>query len=112
MTRLILVLLLGVLAWKVFDHHQSRRAYAAPAPIAAPFAEALLVEPVTPVARRAPAPEAATSAYRCDGRTSCTQMRSCEEATFFLQNCPGTKMDGDGDGIPCERQHCQRPDSW
>ena len=45
--------------------------------------------------------------YRCDGRTMCSQMTSCEEATFFLRNCPGTKMDGNGDGIPCERQWCR-----
>ncbi len=44
--------------------------------------------------------------YRCDGRTYCSQMNSCEEATWFLKNCPGTKMDGDNDGIPCERQWC------
>jgi len=47
-----------------------------------------------------------TSSFRCDGRTHCSQMTSCEEAKFFLKNCPGTKMDGDGDGIPCEQQWC------
>ena len=50
---------------------------------------------------------AATTQYRCDGRTHCSQMTSCEEARFFLDNCPGTAMDGDGDGIPCEKQWCQ-----
>lgn len=45
--------------------------------------------------------------YTCDGRTHCSQMTSCEEATFFLQNCPGTKMDGNQDGIPCEKQWCK-----
>lgn len=45
--------------------------------------------------------------YRCDGRTYCSQMTSCNEAKFFLRNCPGTKMDGDNDGVPCERQWCQ-----
>ncbi|HHW2842251.1 TPA: excalibur calcium-binding domain-containing protein [Pseudomonas aeruginosa] len=45
--------------------------------------------------------------YRCDGRTHCSQMRSCEEATFFLNNCPGTKMDGNQDGVPCEQQWCR-----
>ena len=35
-----------------------------------------------------------TAKYKCDGRTYCSQMTSCEEATFFLQNCPGVKMDG------------------
>ena len=44
--------------------------------------------------------------YKCNGRQHCSQMRSCEEATFFIRNCPNTKMDGDGDGIPCERQWC------
>ena len=47
------------------------------------------------------------SAFTCDGRTQCSQMTSCAEATFFLKNCPGTKMDGDNNGIPCERQWCK-----
>ncbi len=42
--------------------------------------------------------------FRCDGRQHCSQMRSKAEAVFFLHNCPDTKMDGDGDGDPCERQ--------
>ncbi|MBV7434949.1 excalibur calcium-binding domain-containing protein [Cardiobacteriaceae bacterium TAE3-ERU3] len=33
-------------------------------------------------------------------------MRSCDEAKYFIRHCPNTKMDGDGDGIPCERQLC------
>ncbi|MBP9634088.1 MAG: excalibur calcium-binding domain-containing protein [Nitrospira sp.] len=49
----------------------------------------------------------ATVQYRCDGRTHCSQMTSCEEAKYFLDNCPGTTMDGDNDGIPCEKQWCQ-----
>lgn len=44
------------------------------------------------------------SRFHCDGRTHCSQMNSYEEALFFLKNCPETQMDGDGDGIPCERQ--------
>ena len=44
--------------------------------------------------------------FHCDGRVYCSQMRSCEEATFFLNNCPGTKMDGNNDGVPCEKQWC------
>ncbi|MFQ2781744.1 cold shock domain-containing protein [Aeromonas caviae] len=47
-----------------------------------------------------------TFVRQCDGRQHCSQMTSCEEATWFLQNCPNTKMDGEGDGIPCERQWC------
>lgn len=48
-------------------------------------------------------------AARCDGRKYCSQMTSCAEATFFLRNCPGTQMDGDHDGVPCERQWCTGP---
>jgi hypothetical protein len=46
------------------------------------------------------------SEYRCDGRTRCSQMTSCSEAKFFLKNCPGTQMDGNNDGVPCEQQWC------
>ena len=42
--------------------------------------------------------------FMCDGRQYCSQMTSYEEAKYFLNNCPETKMDGDNDGIPCERQ--------
>lgn len=45
-----------------------------------------------------------TSQYSCDGRVHCSQMNSYDEAVFFINNCPGTKMDGDGDGEPCEGQ--------
>jgi hypothetical protein len=53
---------------------------------------------------RQSAPAVSQTQYRCDGRQHCSQMRSYDEALFFLRNCPNTKMDGDGDGIPCERQ--------
>ena len=42
--------------------------------------------------------------FQCDGRTHCSQMRSYEEAVWFIRNCPNTKMDGNNDGVPCERQ--------
>ncbi|MEM5508779.1 cold shock domain-containing protein [Pseudoalteromonas sp. AS71] len=44
-----------------------------------------------------------TQNFTCDGRQYCTEMRSREEAVFFINNCPNTKMDGDRDGNPCER---------
>ena len=49
---------------------------------------------------------APVATFRCDGRKHCSQITSCKEAKFFLKNCPGVKMDGDGDGIPCEKQWC------
>ena len=42
--------------------------------------------------------------FKCDGRKYCSQMKSYEEAKYFNDFCPNTKMDGDYDGIPCERQ--------
>lgn len=49
----------------------------------------------------------APPAASCDGRTHCSQMRSCADATWVLRNCPGAEMDGDGDGVPCETQWCR-----
>lgn len=46
--------------------------------------------------------------FKCDGRVHCSQMTSCSEAKYFLSRCPGVKMDGDGDGIPCEEQWCSK----
>ncbi|MFC1750237.1 excalibur calcium-binding domain-containing protein [Pseudomonadota bacterium] len=46
--------------------------------------------------------------YSCSGKTHCSQMRSCDEAIYYQNNCPNTEMDGDLDGIPCERQWCGR----
>ena len=46
--------------------------------------------------------------FSCDGRKYCSQMKSCDEAKYFLANCPGVKMDGDKNGIPCEQQWCSR----
>ncbi len=55
-----------------------------------------------------PAPAAASSArhFSCSGKVYCSEMASCEEATFYLHHCPNVKVDGDGDGIPCETQWC------
>ncbi|MFZ3175390.1 MAG: cold shock domain-containing protein [Thiobacillus sp.] len=44
--------------------------------------------------------------FHCDGRTHCSQMTSCAEAEFFLNNCPNVEMDGNNDGEPCEKQWC------
>ena len=93
--RFLIVLLLITAAWGGYRH------FHAPAPEATPIAAA------TPAGaaptRVLPTP---VQHFSCDGRQHCSQMRSCEEATFFIRNCPNTKMDGDGDGVPCESQHC------
>ncbi|WP_444633550.1 cold shock domain-containing protein [Cupriavidus oxalaticus] len=62
-------------------------------------------ETLAPGANMAPT-SAASIPFRCDGRTHCSQMTSCNEAKYFLKHCPDTAMDGDGDGTPCESQWC------
>ena len=60
-------------------------------------------------AARVTTPQSVTkdqATFRCEKKDRCTQMTSCEEAMFYLDNCPWPMMDGDGDGIPCEDQWC------
>ncbi len=79
-----------------FSEYSQRASRGSDAPLAA-----------TPAAQ---AERSSAPAFRCDGRIHCSQMTSCAEARYFLANCPGTKMDGDHDGIPCERQWCAGAD--
>jgi len=41
-------------------------------------------------------------AYSCGTKTYCSQMITCEEAKYFLNQCGLTRLDSDSDGIPCE----------
>ena len=41
-------------------------------------------------------------AQTCDGKRYCREMASCVEARFYLETCGVTRLDGDGDGMPCE----------
>lgn len=92
------LLLVAALGWQAYAYYQKvapiRRAGEAASPASQPLLDL------------APS-RAATASYVCDGRQHCSQMTSCAEATWFLKNCPGTKMDGDNDGVPCETQHCR-----
>lgn len=65
-------------------------------------------EKLKPFTANRPATPASSRNFNCDGRRYCKQMTSCAEAEYFLANCPGVKMDGDKDGIPCEEQWCTR----
>lgn len=40
--------------------------------------------------------------FSCDGKRTCGQMSSCDEAYFYLQQCGVSRLDGDKDGVPCE----------
>ena len=39
----------------------------------------------------------------CGSKTQCHEMSSCEEALAYLHECGLQTIDGDGDGIPCEK---------
>jgi hypothetical protein len=100
MQRLIIVLIVGALGWYGYSKYQ-RYVLGARASLSQPQVNA-------PMANRDTRTEAlSTTAFRCDGRIYCSQMTSCAEATYFLKNCPSVKMDGDSNGIPCERQWCK-----
>lgn len=47
-------------------------------------------------------PHAAVPAAH-DCKRHCAQMTSCEEARRYLALCGGSTLDGDGDGVPCEK---------
>lgn len=65
----------------------------APRPVAAP----------TPFA--APAP-AAGAGFSCGAKRYCTEMASCAEARFHHARCGLSRLDRDGDGVPCESICC------
>lgn len=69
-------------------------------PSGAATTPASAAEKVVP-ARSAQTPGATTPKWTCGSKTRCSQMRSCEEAQFFLTECGVTSLDGDGDRIPC-----------
>ena len=41
--------------------------------------------------------------FSCGEDLFCSQMTSCAEARFHLEVCKSTHIDGDGDGVPCEK---------
>lgn len=51
--------------------------------------------------------EPAGGARACGSKRYCTQMTSCDEAMFYFLKCGVTRLDGDGDGVPCEKL-CRR----
>ena len=43
-----------------------------------------------------------TKARSCGTKWKCGQMDSCAEAYHYLNDCGVGRLDGDGDGVPCE----------
>ena len=99
MRKLITAAILAVLGWQGYGAYQR--------------ASLASEEPSTESSEESSTESSETSAsddspYSCDGRIYCSQMTSCDEATWFIEHCPGTKMDGGNDGVPCESQWCGR----
>ncbi|MBL8414192.1 MAG: excalibur calcium-binding domain-containing protein [Propionivibrio sp.] len=97
MKKLILIAILVAVGWQGYAKYQGQHLALASAQGLAEYSR-----PRSPTAETIP-----SQLFKCDGRTYCSQMTSCQEATFFLQYCPGVKMDGNNDGIPCEKQWCK-----
>jgi endonuclease YncB( thermonuclease family) len=61
----------------------------------------------TPAAPQQSAPAqsrpAPTDTFSCGSKRYCTQMSSCTEAQFYFRQCGLMRLDGDHDGVPCER---------
>ncbi len=98
MKKLLPFLILAALVWNGYQHFSERHAVQTPEQDSVPTAQGL-----TEVVETQP-----EQSYSCDGRKRCPQMSSCEEATWFLEHCPGMEMDGDHDGVPCEDQWCNQ----
>ncbi|WP_407293493.1 thermonuclease family protein [Stutzerimonas zhaodongensis] len=50
----------------------------------------------------AAAPVQPAGAFNCNVIKSCKMMSGCAEARFQLRQCGNPRIDGDGDGVPCE----------
>lgn len=50
-----------------------------------------------------PAAGVASGDPGCEHKKHCSEMRSCEEARHYLTACGLKYLDGDGDGVPCEK---------
>ncbi|MBB1324048.1 excalibur calcium-binding domain-containing protein [Pseudoalteromonas sp. SR45-1] len=92
-----IIAVLGFVAVNKYNHYQSNEQFNSQTPVITNADLATFDEQYPKIV----IPKS-TQNFTCDGRQYCTEMRSREEAVFFINNCPNTKMDGDGDGKPCE----------
>lgn len=45
----------------------------------------------------------ASGGFACADKRRCREMASCEEAKFYLTQCGVSSLDGNHDGVPCEK---------
>jgi len=98
MKKLILVILIAIGSWNYYEKQSvSNIAEVSASPVGEASASSEKAGFAEPLAK-----PSAPRTFSCDGRVYCSDMTSREEAEYFTRNCPGTKMDGDHDGNPCE----------
>ncbi|NMP01558.1 cold shock domain-containing protein [Pseudoalteromonas arctica] len=97
-----IIAVLGFIAVNKYNHYQNNEQFNNHTPVITNADLATLNEQYPKIVIPKIVISKSTQNFTCDGRQYCTEMRSREEAVFFINNCPNTKMDGDGDGKPCE----------
>lgn len=101
MKRIIWILVLAAVGWYAWGTYEGRARAERAAEAAAQSSRKTGTVP-------AKATDPGPSFFTCDGRSSCTQMRSCEEARYFVRNC-GINNGASGEGAPsCENQWCRK----
>jgi endonuclease G len=48
-------------------------------------------------------PTGVSTGGECGSKRTCKQMVDCAEATHYLKHCGVSSLDGDGDGVPCDK---------
>lgn len=101
MKKIFLLVILVTLGWKGYEKygHELSQTETTPKHALSPEAEVKNVFDID-------IKSSSRSTFTCDGRVYCSQMHSCDEAKYFLEHCPNVKIDGNHDGIPCEKQWC------
>ena len=59
------------------------------------------LKPPAPSRERGNGPAASRPTLVCGDKRFCSEMASCAEARFYLEQCGLARIDGDGDGVPC-----------
>ncbi len=54
-----------------------------------------------PIGPHAGKPSSEPPSLTCGTKRTCREMTSCGEAKFYMEQCGLKRLDGDGDGIPC-----------
>ncbi len=99
MKKVLPLVVVGLLAWYGYSQYQKQSSTPQTDDVSLEFASTSTMTEVVE-------DEEARPSFTCDERIYCSEMTSCAEAEYFLENCPGVKMDGGGDGVPCEKQWC------